>query len=182
MSRFSPLKTYVPWYLVANPRSSDTHRSCHGNVATLAFERKKRARNYDDIYSSLLCQEQQFLEFWALQPTMIPKASSPSIAARQRRSTFKKTKWDKKGFSCLYISIVVKKKSIWQAVAIVRFAWMLLFWCSIENRELHSHSQILIISLGFRHLLHKIQMAIYWLANTGQNGLVSIRNIWCMRI
>ena len=110
MSRFSPLKTYVPWYLVANPRSSDTHRSCHGNVATLAFERKKRARNYDDIHSSLLCQEQQFLEFWALQPTMIPKASSPSIAARQRRSTFKKTKWDKKGFSCLYISIVVKKK------------------------------------------------------------------------
>ena len=75
MSRFSPMKTYVPWYLVANPRSSDTHRSCHGNVATLAFERKKRARNYDDIYSSLLCQEQQFLEFWALilhLPTMIP--------------------------------------------------------------------------------------------------------------
>ena len=109
MSRFSPLKTYVPWYLVANPRSSDTHRSCHGNVATLAFERKKRARNYDDIYSSLLCQEQQFLEFWALQPTMIPKASSPSIAARQRRSTFKKQSEIKRDFHVCIFQLSWKK-------------------------------------------------------------------------
>ena len=119
MSRFSPLKTYVPWYLVANPRSSDTHRSCHGNVATLAFERKKRARNYDDIYSSLLCQEQQFLEFWALM-LHLPWSLLSKYRGETENVDFQKNKVRWKGILMFVYFNCREKNSIWQAVAIIR--------------------------------------------------------------